>query len=142
MNKTIKNDTHAVCETSSSVVRLMNDARWPWFIVLPKNSAATELHHLQEAQRTAFLADINSISETLQHHTGCQSVNIAMLGNVVNALHCHVVARDSGDPNWPGPIWSFETAIPYAENALPMALITTIRSALIDQFGIKRSDLQ
>jgi len=57
-------------------------------------------------------------------------------------LHCHVVARDSGDPNWPGPIWSFETAIPYAENALPMALITTIRSALIDQFGIKRSDLQ
>ena len=108
----------------------MNDSRWPWLIVLPKDGTATELHRLARAQRSGFLADVNAISEALQHHTACQSVNIAMLGNVVTALHCHVVARNPQDPNWPRPIWGFEQAIPYAKNELPEALLDAIKTAL------------
>ena len=129
INATIELDTLGVCDTQTSHVRLMNDARWPWLILLPINSPATELHHLDNSQRAGFLHDINALSQTLQAHTGCLSVNIAMLGNIVDALHCHVVARNTGDTNWPKPIWGFEQAIPYNDD-VPTALIDAIRRVL------------
>jgi len=107
----------------------MDDKRWPWLIVLPKDSQATELHHLDRVQATAYWQDISDISRATQAYTQCQSVNIAMLGNVVSALHCHIVARNAGDPNWPNPIWGFGTAVSY-EQQLPDLLIQTIRKML------------
>lgn len=107
----------------------MNDSRWPWLMVLPVNSDAQELHHLDDDQRTAYLDDINQVSFIVQQHTRCRSVNIAMLGNVVSALHCHVVARNEGDPNWPAPIWGFENAVPYNNNT-PDALINAVKIQL------------
>ena len=129
INATIEFDTLAICDTQTSHVRLMNDARWPWLILLPINSPATELHHLDNSQRAGLLRDINTLSQTLQAHTGCQSVNIAMLGNIVDALHCHVVARNTGDTNWPKPVWGFEQAIPYKDD-VPTTLIDAIRHVL------------
>ena len=98
-------------------------------MALPLNSDATELHQLSDVQRIGFLNDINTLSNLLQSFTHCKSVNIAMLGNVVSALHCHVVARDPADPNWPAPIWGFEKAIAYADT-LPSELIRHIESGI------------
>ncbi len=39
--------------------------------------------------------------------------NIGALGNSVRQFHFHVVARSTGDPNWPKPVWGFESAVPY-----------------------------
>ncbi len=126
INPTIKADTLAICSSDYSHIRLMNDSRWPWLIVLPANSDSTELHHLDNKQRTGYLDDINRLSELVQQHTQCRSVNIAMLGNVVAALHCHVVARDVDDPNWPKPVWGFQKAVAYTDN-LPNPLIIAIQ---------------
>lgn len=93
----------------------MNDSRWPWIILVPVQSDIEELHDLTHSQRERFMADVNQVSRVLQISTNCQSVNIAMLGNVVPQLHCHVVARNPTDPNWPNPIWGYETATPYLE---------------------------
>ena len=130
INTAIEADTLAICDTPYSHVRLMNDSRWPWLIVLPINSSATELHHLDDNQRAGFLRDVTALSQVLQEHTGCQSVNIAMLGNVVDALHCHVVSRNAGDTNWPKPVWGFEHAVPYKDD-LPASLLDAIRSACV-----------
>lgn len=129
INATIESDTLHVCTTAHSHVRLMNDSRWPWFIVLPTNSDCTELHQLDEAQRIGYLHDISRMSEIIQQHTQCRSVNIAMLGNVVAALHCHVVARDEGDPNWPKPIWGFEQSSAY-EDDVPEQFIQAVKVQL------------
>ncbi|MFK7993879.1 MAG: HIT domain-containing protein [Granulosicoccus sp.] len=131
IDPTIAADTLFVHSTDYSHIRLMNDSRWPWLIVLPRHSDCQELHHLDESLRTGFLADINLLSEIMQRYTQCQSVNIAMLGNVVAALHCHIVARDKDDPNWPRPIWGFEYAVPYDDN-LPDGLINEIQRQLAD----------
>lgn len=129
IDPTIKADTYPVCSTTHSYIRLMDDSRWPWLIVLPRDSDSQELHHLQDVQRVAYLNDINQLSRIIQQHTHCRSVNVAMLGNVVSALHCHVVARDENDPNWPKPIWGFEKAVGYGNN-LPDLLIDTIQTQL------------
>lgn len=109
----------------------MNDSRWPWLIVLPRDSDSHELHQLNDHQRTTYLNDINQLSEIVHRYTRCRSVNIAMLGNVVSALHCHVVARNENDLNWPKPIWGFEKAIAYGDN-LPHKLIETVQQRFAD----------
>ena len=124
----ILSDTLEVCSTTYSHVRLMNDSRWPWLILLPQQANINELHDLTHKQRDLFMADVNHASRVMQVHSQCRSVNIAMLGNVVSQLHCHVVARDEGDPNWPRPVWGFESAVPY-DDSYPEALIRTLRKS-------------
>jgi len=68
------------------------------------------------------------VSRVLQNMTGCKSVNVAMLGNVVSQLHCHVVAREADDPAWPKPVWGFESRISYAEK-FPVSLTGAMRSS-------------
>lgn len=118
-------DTFPICQTPHAHVLLMNDARWPWIILVPRQAGVEELHDLTHTQRDLFMADVNQASRVVQLVTGCQSVNVAMLGNVVAQLHCHVVARNPDDPNWPAPIWGFETAVPYKDDQ-PAALMEAI----------------
>jgi diadenosine tetraphosphate (Ap4A) HIT family hydrolase len=61
--------------------------------------------------------ETNMIGEALKKVTGAKKINIGALGNVVSQLHVHVVARNEGDANWPGPIWGFGTAVPYDDPA-------------------------
>jgi len=121
----IEADTLPVCTTASAHIRLMNDSRWPWLILLPLQDGIEELHDLTHAQRDLFMADVNQVSRVLQVVTRCKSVNVAMLGNVVSQLHCHVVARDENDPNWPAPVWGYGSATPY-ENDQQAELVSTI----------------
>jgi len=113
LDKRLEADTIALCKTASAHVRLMNDSRWPWLILIPVQSGIEELHDLTNAQRDLFMTDVNKASRIMQSTTNCQSVNVAMLGNVVSQLHCHIVARNPGDTNWPAPIWGVGVAQPY-----------------------------
>ncbi len=121
-------DTLPVCMTESAHVRLMNDSRWPWLLLIPLQENIEELHDLTHTQRDLFMADVNQVSRVLQRITQCKSVNVAMLGNVVSQLHCHVVARDESDPAWPGTVWGFGTAVPYAPGQADELIATTRKS--------------
>lgn len=126
----IAKDTLPVCRSQAAEILLMNDRRWPWLILIPHQTDAAELHDLTHTQRDAFLADVNQVSRVIQLETHCQSVNIAMLGNVVSQLHCHVVARSNGDPNWPRPVWGFQQAIPYSDDKPePENLLAALRKS-------------
>lgn len=124
----IISDTLPVCRSQSADILLMNDCRWPWLILIPQQNNITELHDLTHAQRDAFMADVNQVSRVLQLETQCQSVNIAMLGNVVTQLHCHVVARSNGDPNWPRPVWGYQQSVAYSDNT-PERLLAALKKS-------------
>ena len=126
-------DTRPLLETEHAVVLLMNDSRWPWLILVPPDARVTELHHLEHAVRDGFMHGVAIASAALQAATGCTSTNVAMLGNIVAQLHCHVVARSPGDPNWPSPVWGYETAEPYAKGEEPSFLrpVVTALQALL-----------
>lgn len=118
-------DTLPVCITPNAHVRLMNDSRWPWLILVPLQSDSEELHDLTHLQRDLFMADVNQASRIMKRVTDCRSVNIAMLGNVVSQLHCHVVARNENDPNWPAPVWGYGSAVAY-DGDEPRDLLATL----------------
>lgn len=117
LNEKINNDTFEVCELSLCKVLLMNDANYPWLILVPKVADITELHHMTIAQQEAVLKDINIASTIMEQTFTPTSLNVAALGNVVRQLHIHVIARFETDATWPGPVWGQKEAIPYSDNS-------------------------
>jgi diadenosine tetraphosphate (Ap4A) HIT family hydrolase len=115
-------------------VRLMNDSRWPWLVLVPMRAEAVEIHGLAEGDQLLLARETALAASILQDQTNCEKINSAALGNIVRQLHVHVVARSSGDPNWPGPVWGFGERAPYAPEPLKM-LTARLRSAFSPFFS-------
>lgn len=75
----------------------------------------SEVHDLSESNAAQLLKESNTVAKALKTISGCKKINIANLGNVVDQLHWHVVARYEDDVTWPGPIWGVGNAIPWDE---------------------------
>jgi diadenosine tetraphosphate (Ap4A) HIT family hydrolase len=119
-------DTVLVAELDLCSLRLMNDTRWPWLVLVPRMASAVELHDLSEADQVRLFHETVLAGRVLKSVTACEKINSAAIGNIVRQLHVHVVARYPGDPNWPGPVWGQGPRILY-ETAVIEALSQTIR---------------
>ncbi|MEE9321675.1 MAG: HIT domain-containing protein [Granulosicoccus sp.] len=115
----LEQDTLALGKTVHCHIRLMNDSRWPWIILIPRLEIVTEFHELTAESRSALISQATVTGSFLQRELDSKSINTAMLGNVVTQLHCHVISRTEGDPCWPAPVWGFGEAVPWPDNTLP-----------------------
>lgn len=102
-------DTRAVMETSEAatpcLIRMMNDRRYPWIVVIPARPGLREWHDIAPSDGIGIWSAISLASKALATWPGVEKVNVGMLGNLVPQLHIHVVGRRSDDPAWPGPVW-------------------------------------
>jgi diadenosine tetraphosphate (Ap4A) HIT family hydrolase len=114
-------DTVFVADWTLSRVLLMNDARYPWLILVPRRADAVELFELDEADRAVLTEEIARASRGLKALRKAAKINIGALGNLVPQLHVHVVARSPGDAAWPGPVWGQGAAVPYRSPAASAA---------------------
>lgn len=108
---------------------LMNDARFPWCILVPRLAGLRELHDLPRELRPAVLDEIESVSRALAGLRTIEKLNLGALGNLVDQLHVHVVGRNIDDAAWPGPVWGAGTAVPY-DTAAEERLVAGLRRAL------------
>ncbi len=108
-------DTVHVADWPLSRLCLMNDARFPWLILVPRRAEIMELHRLSRNDGLALMEELQRAGAGLQKLTGAAKINVAALGNLVTQLHVHIVARNPGDAAWPGPVWGSGLAVPYAE---------------------------
>lgn len=92
---------------------LMNDSRYPWFILVPQCEELTEIHHLPDNLQEQLWRESKKLCSWMESHFAFDKLNVAALGNVVSQLHLHHVGRCVGDPAWPGPVWGHSTAQPY-----------------------------
>ena len=111
-------DTIALAEWSLSRVRLMNDQRYGWIVLVPRAPGVREIHDLTTAQRGQLIEEIARASEALTKALNPNKINVGMLGNIVPQLHIHIIARREGDPAWPGPVWGHSDPVPYDWNTL------------------------
>ena len=107
-------DTLPVAALGLSDLRLMNDRRFPWLVLVPRRPGMSEIIDLSGADRAALLGEMVQVSGALRAATACDKLNVGALGNIVRQLHVHVVARFARDAAWPGPVWGSGAAIPYA----------------------------
>ncbi len=129
LDEQLDRDTLVLGDMPLSRVLLMNDARWPWLILVPMRAGAVELSDLDAVDRARLIEEAVQAADFLKRHTGALKINLGALGNVVRQLHFHVVARSPGDPAWPGPVWGHGGALRYDE-AEARALIGAARKGL------------
>ena len=113
----LKSDTFAVADIGLCRLLLMNDTRFPWLILVPQRAGMTEIHELSPLDQTMLTFETVMVSEHLKGLTGCHKLNVAALGNQVSQLHVHVIARDTGDPAWPNPVWGSGPSVAYRDDA-------------------------
>lgn len=94
-------------------LRVMNDRRWPWLLLVPQRPDAEEVHDLTPLDQAMLTFETNMVAQALKQATACTKINTGALGNIVRQLHIHVVARFENDANWPGPIWGHGLREPY-----------------------------
>lgn len=111
-------DSAFVADGPLSQVRLMDDTRFPWLLLVPRVAAAGEWIDLDGGQQRLLLAEINQVSQLLRAEPGVQKLNIGALGNIVRQLHVHLVGRHEGDAAWPGPVWGSGAAQRHEADAL------------------------
>lgn len=129
LDATLAADTHRVGELAIARVLLMDDARFPWLILVPRVAGMRDLIDLAPAQQHALLEEIDRCARALRELHAPLKLNIASLGNVVAQLHVHVIARHARDAAWPMPVWGIGARQPYAAAARD-AELSRLRAAL------------
>ncbi|HJE25772.1 MAG TPA: HIT family protein [Methylorubrum populi] len=110
-------DTHPVGDLALCSVLLMDDARFPWLILVPRRDGLSELTDLTPEDAATAFEEIRIATRVVMALSHPDKVNVAALGNVVAQLHVHVVARFRSDPAWPGPVWGVGERKPYPPHA-------------------------
>ena len=108
-------------------VRLQDDARFPWLILIPRVAGATELEDLSAPDRAVLMEETiraGAIVRALAEAEGrpIDKLNVAAIGNVTAQLHVHVLGRRRDDGLWPDPVWGRGPAEPYDPPARARAL--------------------
>ena len=96
---------------------LMQDANYPWFILVPDREDVTEIYQLSEEDQQQLIRESSLLSEALAGKFGADKINIGALGNMVPQLHIHHIARYRNDAVWPAPVWGQVEAKPYSLQA-------------------------
>jgi diadenosine tetraphosphate (Ap4A) HIT family hydrolase len=122
-------DTVTLGDLPLSRALLMNDANYPWLILVPRRPALVEIIDLEENEQVQLMAEIARAAHALKALTTCDKLNIAAIGNVVAQLHVHIVARRQGDAAWPKPVWGHAPARAY-QNAAREQYVAALRRGL------------
>jgi len=131
LHERLKADTSEVTQWPLSLVLLMNARQWPWLVLVPHRAEIREIHELSESDQQTLMAEIVRASRSLTQLVQPHKINVAALGNMVPQLHVHVIARFTGDPAWPKPVWGAVPPEPYPDSELRQK-VESLRRSLSD----------
>ncbi|MDQ6986336.1 MAG: HIT domain-containing protein [Mariprofundaceae bacterium] len=128
LNERLAEDCFIVGHFPLSVLLLMNDARYPWFVLVPQRENISEIQQLYEADRHQLMDESCSLSLALREGFAADRINVAALGNVVSQLHVHHIVRYTSDDAWPLPVWGRFPAVSYSRLAHEEVIRRLLRS--------------
>ena len=129
----LQQDTLTVGDFPLCRLLLMNDAQYPWFILVPRRAAVSELFDLDANDQLALWQETTALAAALKDSFAADKMNVATLGNMVSQLHMHVIVRTREDAAWPAPVWGKLPAQPYSEAQLAEVL-ARLRRLLTNDF--------
>jgi diadenosine tetraphosphate (Ap4A) HIT family hydrolase len=122
-------DTLVIGDLPLSRLLLMNDARWPWLILVPRREGMVEMTDLEPPDRTQIMDGADRAVRFLKDHARADKINVGALGNIIRQLHLRIVARVVGDPACSGPVWGHGEPAPYGDDSA-RALVTAAKKNL------------
>lgn len=99
-------------------LRLINDANYPWFLLVPRKAGCTEVIDLSKEEQQQLWFESAHLSVFLKSNFSAKKLNIAALGNLVPQLHVHHIVRFESDLAWPAPVWGKHPAQAYSDAEL------------------------
>ena len=87
-------------------ILLLDDARYPWLLLVPRRHGIEEIVDLEPADRACLIEELAAASQVLRMLYQPFRLNVADIGNRAPQLHLHLVARFQDDPAWPKVVWS------------------------------------
>lgn len=130
----LQQDTLLVGDFPLCRLLLMNDANYPWFILVPRREAVSELFQLDLADQQTLWLETTRLAETLKDAFVADKMNVATLGNMVSQLHMHVIVRRREDVAWPAPVWGKHPAKAYTAEQIA-AVRERLRLVLTSDFS-------
>jgi diadenosine tetraphosphate (Ap4A) HIT family hydrolase len=118
LHSQLEADSVHLCDLALCRVLVMNDARFPWIILVPRRAGCSELTDLGDEDSSLLMQEIRAASRMMMQAIRPDKLNIATLGNKVPQLHIHIVARFTTDEAWPEPVWGKGEREAYAPDKL------------------------
>lgn len=133
LDRRLEQDTLPIGNFPLSRLLLMNDASYPWFILVPRREEISELFQLDSADQLSLWKETTTLAEVIKDTFGADKINVATLGNMVSQLHMHVIARRRNDAAWPAPVWGRQSAVPYSTDQVE-SIKRKLKLVLTDTF--------
>jgi len=131
-------DCHRLGRFELGLLLLMNDAQYPWFVLVPQRAGLREVYELEESDQALLLRESTALSRALMSAFRGDKLNLAALGNMVPQLHLHHIVRHVGDPAWPAPVWGRHPPRPYPPDQLEQrraALRPLLPAAFVEDYA-------
>jgi diadenosine tetraphosphate (Ap4A) HIT family hydrolase len=105
VSKSFLKDSHFITELKLCSVRLIDNAKFPWVILIPKRKKVTDIHHLNTKDQQILISEIVYVSKLMKKTFKAFNINVEKIGNIVPQLHIHIIARSKTDSSWPLSVW-------------------------------------
>jgi len=117
LHSQLQHDCFIVGRFPLSLLLLLNDSNYPWFILVPQRDHLREIHQLSETDQQLLMRESSALSRCIENSFNADKINIAALGNMVPQLHIHHIVRYTSDVAWPAPVWGAVKSTPYSPDA-------------------------
>jgi diadenosine tetraphosphate (Ap4A) HIT family hydrolase len=105
VNKNFLKDSHLLTELKLCSVRLIDNAKFPWIILIPKRINITDITELNSTDQMLLMKEIVHCSKLMKKIFKTKKLNVEKIGNIVPQLHIHIIARSAKDSTWPLSVW-------------------------------------
>ena len=105
VNKNFLKDSYLVIELKLCNVRLIDNSKFPWIILIPKRKNITDIFELNSKDQSLLMKEIVYVSKIMKKTFKAFNLNVEKIGNIVSQLHIHIISRSQKDSSWPLSVW-------------------------------------
>ena len=115
IDKKFFKSSHHITELKLCSIRLHDNSKFPWVILMPKRNKITDISDLNSKDQILLMQEIVHVSKIMKKLFKTSKLNIEKIGNMVPQLHIHIIVRSKKDSTWPLSVW----AVSYTHLTLP-----------------------
>ena len=105
ISKNFLKDSHFIIDLKLCSIRLIDNSKFPWVILILKRKNITDIHQLNNKDQNLLMREIVYTSTIMKKTYNAFNLNIEKIGNIVSQLHIHIIARSKKDCSWPLSVW-------------------------------------
>ena len=120
-SKSFLKDSHLIADLKLCSIRLIDNAKFPWIILIPKRKNITDISELNSKDQMLLMKEIVHCSKLMKKIFKTKKLNVEKIGNIVPQLHIHVIARNKKDSSWPSSVWVVKSK-PYVKKNLELII--------------------